>query len=484
MNLASVVRLNAANHGRKTAILFGDATISYAKAWRSIERLAAGLFQEGVRPGDRVGLAMKDHPTHLLAHYAVARLGGVILPIDHRWTDAEKSDAAKTFAAKLVLTDGDGIAGTTTLTLKEDVEEADVAALPATDEDGDRPLLISLSSGTTGKPKGALVTHRNLYERFVSQWVAIGFDSRDSFALLTPLYFGAGRSFGMCLLAAGGTVRLAPPPLKPEQILSVLRAPGVTATFLPPTLLRRLLPLHEDGAGPLLGNLQYLLVSGEPLYAGEAAECRQKICGNLVGYYASSEGGGVSVLASTDFAEHAATVGIPTFRTEVEIVDADGNALGESSVGRLRYRGPGVATRFLDSDGGERDAGPEGWFYPGDLAEKLPTGHIALRGRDKDVIIRGGVNVYPAEIESALQQHRSIDECAVVGLSDEGHGQLAVACIVTGDDVGDGALEAYCRDRLAPYKVPSRFVRFEILPKSSAGKIDKKALAKTLESAE
>ena len=483
MNLASVVRLNAANHGRKTALLAGDTTISYAEAWRSIERLAAELYREGVRPGDRVGFAMKDHPLHLLAHYAVARLGAVILPIDHRWTDAEKSAAAKTFAATLVLTDGDVISGTTTRTLNGDAEKADVAALPPADEDRDRPLLISLSSGTTGKPKGALVTHGNLYERFVSQWAAIGFDSRDCFALLTPLYFGAGRSFGMCLLTAGGTVRLAPPPLEPEQILAVLQAPEVTATFLPPTLLRRLLPLHEAGNGPLLGNLQYLLVSGEPLHAGEAEECRQKICANLVGYYASSEGGGISVLTSADFAEHAATVGIPTFRTEVEIVDADGNALGENSVGRLRYRGPGVATRFLDSEGGERNAGPEGWFYPGDLAERLPTGHIALRGRDKDVIIRGGVNVYPAEIESVLQQHRSIDECAVIGLNDEGHGQLAIACIVTAANVDDSELETYCRDRLAPYKVPSRFERFEILPKSNAGKIDKKALAKTLERA-
>ncbi len=484
MNLASVVRLNAANHGRKTAILFGEATISYAEAWRSIERIAAGLFREGVRPEDRVGLAMKDHPLHLLAHYALARLGAVILPMDHRWTEAEKAAAADTFAAKLVLTDGDRIAGTTTLTPSDDAEPADVAALPPADEDRNRPLLISLSSGTTGKPKGALVTHGNLYERFVSQWAAIGFDSRDCFALLTPLYFGAGRSFGMSLLAAGGAVRLAPPPLKPEQILAELRAPEVTATFLPPTLLRRLLPLHEAGGEPLLGNLQYLLVSGEPLYASEAAACREKICSNLVGYYASSEGGGISVLTSADFAEHAATVGIPTFRTEVEIVDAEGNALGEGAVGRLRYRGPGVATRFLDSDGGERNASPDGWFYPGDLAERLPTGHIALRGRDKDVIIRGGVNVYPAEIESVLQQVDAISECAVFGHDDKERGQLVIACIVVDGDLDDTALELHCKERLAPYKIPSRFLSFDALPKSNSGKIDKKALSKELESAE
>ena len=281
MNLASVVRINAANLGGKAAILHGDQTISYADAWRMILGIAATLHEAGVRPGDRVGLAMKDHPLHLLAHYAVARLSAVILPIDHRWTVAEKRAAAETFGAALVVTDGDAIDGVDVLELTDAAADADPAALPHGVEDRNQPLLISLSSGTTGRPKGALVTHANLYERFVSQWAAIGFDSRDCFALLTPLYFGAGRSFGMCMLAAGGIVRLAPPPLKPPEIVETLRGDDVTATFLPPTLLRRLLPLAEGHREPLLANIDYLLVSGEPLYASEAAECRAKICPNL-----------------------------------------------------------------------------------------------------------------------------------------------------------------------------------------------------------
>lgn len=471
MNLADVIRINAANIGLQTAIRCGDEALTFADVWREIEGLATQLHGAGVCPGDRVGLAMKDHARHLLAHYAVARLGAVILPVDHRWTRVEKAGAANTFAAKLVVTEGEEIDGVPTLEL---IDGAPIRGLPPIDHSANQPLLISLSSGTTGKPKGALVTHENLYERFVSQWTAIGFDSRDCFALLTPLFFGAGRSFGMSLLAAGGRVRIAPPPLKPEEIVAVLNDGDVTATFLPPTLLRRLLPLGNSK--PLLPGLKFLLVSGEPLYAEEAAECRQKISPNLVGYYASSEGGGVSVLSAADFGEHAATVGRPTFRTEVEIVDADDNVVDDGTVGRLRYRGPGVATRFLDSDGKEHRTKDGGWFYPGDLAERLPRGHIALRGRDKDVIIRGGVNVYPAEIESTLLQHSAISECAVVGHADEARGQVVIACIVTESDVSDSALETHCRDRLAPYKIPGTFVRFSELPKAGSGKIDKKAL--------
>ena len=476
MNLADVVRINAANRGDQTAISFNGVDTTYADAWTTIERIAAQLHAAGVEPGDRIGLAMKDHPQHLLAHYAVALLGAVILPIDHRWTATEKVATADTFAARLIVTDGETLDGVQSLVVDDGAPRTD---LPTVDTAGDSPLLISLSSGTTGKPKGAMVTHRNLYERFVSQWTAIGFDSRDCFALLTPLFFGAGRSFGMCLLAAGGTVRIAPPPLKPDEIVAVLREPRITATFLPPTLLRRLLPLAGDA--PLLPKLEYLLVSGEPLHASEAGECRRKICPNLIGYYASSEGGGISVLSSADFADHSATVGRPTFRTEVQIVDSENRPVPTGTVGRLRYRGPGVATRFLDSDGAEQRAGAGGWFYPGDLAEKLASGHIGLRGRDKDVIIRGGVNVYPAEIEAALQQHNGVAECAVIGHEDEARGQLVIACLVSNGSADDTALEAHCKERLAPYKIPSRFVRLPELPKSSSGKIDKKVLAREID---
>lgn len=475
MNLANVVRINASNHGQKPAILYHEQSISYAELWQSIESIAAFLSNEGVTPGDRVGLSMKDHPLHLIAHFSVARLGAVIVPMDHRWTGKEKQAAAKAFGTKLVLTDGDAIAGAATVTLDIAALQTSPSTLPEIDE-GDADLLISLSSGTTGKPKGALVTHRNLYERFVSQWAVIGYDSRDCFAILTPLFFGAGRSFGMSLLAVGGTVRLAPPPLKPPEIVEVLRGKEVTATFLPPTLLRRLFEFHDAADPPLLANLDYLIVSGEPLHADEALEVLTSICPNLYSYYASSEGGGISVLPAHDFKQYAATVGIPTFRTDVQIVDNDDNELGPNVVGRLRYRGPGVATRMIDSDGRVKDADVGGWFYPGDLAERLPTGHIGLRGRGKDVIIRGGVNIYPAEIEATLLAHPDIVEAAVIGREDSARGQLVMACIAAPKSLSTEDINAWCKTHLAPYKIPGEYVLMESLPKRASGKVDKRAL--------
>ncbi|MDJ0750012.1 MAG: class I adenylate-forming enzyme family protein [Woeseiaceae bacterium] len=475
MNLAAVVRANAKRLGSKPAILFHDDTISYAQLWASIESLAAALAEAGIDAGDRVGLALKDHPLHVIAHYAIARLGAIIVPMDHRWTDSEKQSAAAAFGTAVTLTDRATIPDVHTLNLDASLLEADSANLPEIDET-DRDLLISLSSGTTGRPKGALLTHQNFYERFKAQWQAIGYGENDCFGLLTPLFFGAGRSFAMSMLAAGGCLRLAPPPLKPPQIVEVLQDPGITATFLPPTLLRRLLKLHDPGSPPLFPQLRYLLVSGEPLFAEEALQCLQQISPNIYSYYASSEGGGISLLTAADFDRHGDTVGMPMPNTDVQIVDDADRSLPPGEVGRLRYRGPGVATRYLDSDGNEHEAASGGWFYPGDLAERLDAGYIALRGRDKDVIIRGGVNIYPAEIESTLLQHAQVADAAVTGVADAERGQIVVAFIGTdsGQPVED--LETYCKHKLAPYKIPQEFRFLRELPRRSSGKIDKKAL--------
>ncbi len=461
MNLASVVQQHARDHGDRIAIRFREETISYIELWGAIERIASWLYANDVRKGDRVGLSMAEHPDHLAAHYAVARLGAVIVPMDHRWTDSEKQATARAFLASVVITDND------------DLSEESHVELPDIDET-DSDLLISLSSGTTGRPKGAVVTHSNLYERFVSQWHAIGYGKDDCFAVLTPFYFGAGRSFGMSLLAAGGSVLIAPPPMKPPEIIASLQQEFVTATFLPPTLMRRLFDFHSEGDPPLFPNIRYLVSSGEPLFADEAHKVIEKLTPNLYSNYASSEGGGISVLRAEDFARYADTVGKPTYKTEVEIVDENDRDVGTGHVGRLRYRGPGVATRHLDADGVESDAGVGGWFYPGDLAERLESGHIALRGRDKEVIIRGGVNIYPAEIEATLLAHPDIAEAAVVGVDDAERGQVVTAFLVTSLDARE--LESYCRENLAPYKVPQAFNKLPELPRRSSGKVDRKAL--------
>lgn len=480
MNLACILQCHADGHGDKTAIEFRNERISYRELWQRLQGYAAYLHERGIGPGDRVGLALKEHPSHLILHYALARIGAVILPLDQRWTSAEQAGAAAAFKAKLLILEEDAgtPAGHETLRLNQDLQQADPARLPAMPDHPDLALLISLSSGTTGRPKGALVTHEQMYQRFVSQWVTIGLNSRDRFLALTPMFFGAGRSFSMAFLAAGATVIIDPPPHEPEQLVAAVTESGATVTFMVPTQLRGLLPLHKDGL--LLPRLEKLLISGAALHPPEAGEIRRRVNPGIIGYYASSEGGGISVLNTDEFDDYSHTAGRATFRTEVQIVDRGDSPVKPGETGCLRYRGPGVAECFIDADGTERATVQGGWFYPGDLAEKTAGGHIILRGRDKDVINRGGVNVYPAEVEAVLMQLPAVREAAVVGEPSDKFGESVTAFIAADEAISADALNERCRKCLAPYKIPSRYVIVDELPTTSSGKPDKTALLKQL----
>ena len=477
MNLCAIIRNHAVSQPNKIALECQQEKISYRELWQKIEGCAQILQDNGVKSGDRVGLVLADTSLHLILHYALPRIGAVIVPIDHRWTSAEKTTAADVFKTKLLITEeGEDLPGEAPCININAIPTA--TDLPDIPEQPAMPLLISLSSGTTGRPKGAIVSHRELYERFVSQWVTIGFNSADRFVAVTPLVFGAGRSFGMAFLSAGGTVILNPPPHSPEELIHAVNSCHASVVFLVPTLLRRLLPLVPK-EGLLFPRLRRLLISGAALYADEAGEIIRYVSPNLTGYYASSEGGGISVLSTDEYPDFPGTVGRPTFRTEVEIVDSDGNALPRGETGRLRYRGPGVARQFLDSDGEQEAADPAGWFYPGDLACLSEEGHITLRGRDRDVINRGGINIYPAEIEAVLIRHEAVCEVAVVGQKSETLGEEVSAFVVLTRDTSSDELEAHCRKRLASYKVPSSIMIRDELPKASSGKIDKKRLAES-----
>ncbi|MEY4375820.1 MAG: hypothetical protein RJB26_370, partial [Pseudomonadota bacterium] len=341
MNLAGLLRDNAARLPGKVAVDAPEGLHTYAAVWARTRALMQWLAAQGVRPGQRVAVALRDTTDHLLLHFAVAGLGAVWVPLDHRWSAAEKAAAVSAFAASHCI-DTDPPAALPDQSARDEATGGDDGLLTAGD---DAPWLISLSSGSTGRPKGALVTHTQMRERFISQWATLGFSTADRFALVSPLCFGAGRSFGMAFLAVGGTVVLRPPPLAPEQLVAAVNAAGCTAVFLVPTLLRRLVTL--PGEGPLFPGLRRLLVSGEPFFPSEVAQFRTRLTQNLIGYYASSEGGGISVLQPEEFLTHPDSVGRASFGVELELVDEEGRAVAAGETGMVRYRGPGCARDFL-----------------------------------------------------------------------------------------------------------------------------------------
>ncbi len=489
MNLADALAHHASARPDRPAIIAGDRVVFYRDLDRQVRRWAAHLAGSGARRGEVLGVALRDSIEHLLALYAAARMGAVALPMDWRWTDAERAAVARHFGAKLMLAEPDAapLPGLACLP----VDAAFLAAVEAAPADlpfpegpdcAEMPLLLSLSSGTTGRPKGPVVTHQQFLRRFWTHWIDLGLNARETYVSATPLYFGGGRTFCMSLLFCGGTAIIFPPPFKPHELAAEIERRGATSAFLVPTQLRRLLDLPEEACAPLR-RMRLLLSSGAPLHPWERLAIRDKLCPNFHEYYASTEGGGVSLLRPEEMDRHPDSVGRPVFGVEVAILDDEGRPLPAGEVGRLAYRGPGVARGFHNDPEASAEAFLDGWFLPGDLAAVDEAGFVFLKGRRKDLIIRGGVNIYPVEIESVLLSDPRLAEAAVVGWPSADMGEEVAAFVVPRAGMSPPAeaeLIALCAGRLAPYKVPRGVFTLPDLPRNSAGKVVKTDLAARL----
>ena len=477
MNLAEAIEVNARARPDDVALIAGPTERTYAHLATDVRAMAGRLALAGIARGAVVGVCLRDSADHLVANYALARMGAIILPMDWRWAEDERSRIAGHFRADLVLVEpNQPLPGAARAVPVADLPEAGAADMPPVANGADLPLLLSLSSGTTGRPKGPLITHGQMLRRFWTHWINLGLNANDRYVSATPLYFGGGRTFAMSVLFAGGTAVLFPPPFEADALCAELERVGATATFLVPTQLRKLLACGDNRLAPAR-RMRLLIASGAPLTNDERAEIETRLCANFVEYYASTEGGGISIATPTTRATRPASVGRPVFGVCVEVVDADHTPLPPGAVGRLRYRGPGVAAGYHRDAQASGEAFREGWFYPGDLAEIDESGYITLRGRAKDIIIRGGVNIYPDEIETVLGSHPAVAEAAVFGRPSQRLGEEVVAFIAPSGTLDAETLEAWCGERLAPYKVPATFIFTDALPRNSAGKVLKARLA-------
>jgi acyl-CoA synthetase (AMP-forming)/AMP-acid ligase II len=400
-----------------------------------------------------------------------------MLPLDWRWTGAERSAVLRHFGAKhLIVEEGldtpDVPCTTLARLLSEESRHDEIAVPPTTLES---PLLISLSSGTTGRPKGPMIAHRHFLRRFWTHWINLGLNANSRFVSATPLYFGGGRTFAMSTLYSGGTVILRPPPFEPEELAETVERENADGLFLVPTQLRRLLAAPAE-TRKKFAPLRLLLSSGSPLHAGERHEIRSSLCSQFYEYYASTEGGGISLCTPQDFDRLLTSVGRPIYGVDVDVVDERDRQLPPGHVGHFRYRGPAVADGFYRDPERTSEHFRDGWFYPGDLAERDAAGYVYLRGRSKDTVIRGGINIYPREIEDVLMGQPGLQDCCVIGVPDAEMGECLACAFVAGADLSDANLIAACMARLARYKVPTHWRRVPELPRNTSGKIVKSAI--------
>ncbi|WP_368416792.1 class I adenylate-forming enzyme family protein [Falsiroseomonas sp.] len=476
MNLADALDGHARSRPTHPALIEGACVTTHAELAARVRRIAAWILGLGLPDDQPVGVCLRDTAQHVAVLYALARAGRAILPLDVRWTLAEQRNVALHFGASLVLVEPDATPIPDCRCAVPDELTDQAAAGIAFGHDERAPFVLSLSSGTTGRPKGPLITHAHFLARFRTHWINLGLNGQDRFICATPLYFGGGRTFAMSVLFSGGTVVMLPPPWEPAELLACIVAERASSLFLVPTQLRRLLALDDAELAPLR-TLNLLLSSGAPLSPEERVAIRDRLCPRFFEYYASTEGGGVSLLTPEDLGARATSVGRPVFGVDVEVVDGTDHSLPAGEVGLLRYRGPGCATTYHRDPEASVEAFRDGWFYPGDLASLDAEGYVTLRGRQKDMIIRAGINIYPADIEAALNAHPAVAESAVVGVPSPEFGEEIAAFVRLNQPVGIGALFDFARARLPRPKWPRQILVVEDLPRNSSGKVLKRELA-------
>ena len=482
MNLAEPLAHHAYARADLPALVDGDRVLRYAELDPLVRQTATYLYELGIAPGEVVGVALRDTIEHVVLLYALARAGIVMLPLDWRWNADEQQRILKHFGAKLLVREADGALVNGVADVAQDSKWNSSVARTAPARSfpmGDGPLLMSLSSGTTGRPKGPRLTHYQFLRRFWVSWINLGFNANDRFISATPLYFGGGRTFAMQMLFSGASVYLFPPPYDPLALCEEVARCDATTLYLVPTLLRRLLTVSDAALAPMR-SLRVLVSSGSALHPEERREIRARVCPNLVEYYSSTEGGGVSYLTSRDASRYDHSVGRPVFAVEVQCVSEQHVALPPGEIGRIRYRGPAVADGFWNDPEATREAFRDGWYYPGDLGTLDEEGFLYIKGRAKDMIIRGGINIYPGDVEAALQAHEAVADAAVVGWPSREFNEEVAAFVILKGAVEPEALRAWCREKLAPYKVPRQVFVVTELPRNTLGKILKSELAATL----
>jgi acyl-CoA synthetase (AMP-forming)/AMP-acid ligase II len=496
-NIADQLKRHALHRPTKTAIIQGSEQLNYLELYQQVIERAKALIDLGVQEGDIVGVALSDCIDHIVMLFAVARAGAIILPMDCRWSATEKEALVGHFKpARVLIEEGDIWCPSNSLTVKSLRCDLGHEALCHYEfPKGQYGLTLSLSSGTTGRPKGPLVSHQQFINRFMTHWIDLGFGSRETYINATPLYFGGGRAFSLSSLFTGGTVVLFPPPYSPQELAQEIERTQSTLLFLVPTLLRRILSeilseidaLHPQGSTPIKTSvfnaflhLRTLISSGSALTSEERQAISQHICSQFIEYYSSTEGGGVSVLSPMDQARYPDSVGRPIFGVDVEIVNEEHQVLPPQTVGRIRYKGMAVADGFYKDPEASQESFLEGWFYPGDLGMLNEEGYLFLKGRFKDMIIRGGINIYPLEIENTLMSNPCVSEAAVVAMASKEFGEEVVAFVSLKTPISPSSLIEFCKTHLAPYKVPKLIRVMEQLPRNSGGKVIKSELAKLL----
>ena len=501
-NLATMLRESANANPDKPLVHIHDLTFTYEQVDEISGRVAGALLATGLERGDKVAVQLPNLPQFLFAYFGILKAGLVMVPLNPLLMAPEIAYHLSDSDAKVLITFEmfaeeavKGVArveGVTTYVVNlpgndqrpEGTKHFDELYFAEDTRDivptsSDDTAVLLYTSGTTGKPKGAELTHFQLYMNCTVAGELFGFQDDDIGVAVLPLFHVFGLSSVLnTSVRYGGTIVLIPR-FELEPVVDAIEKHRCTIFSGVPTMYFGLLKM--DTSGRDLSSLR-VGVSGGAAIPGEVIKAfEEKFPGVVI-----LEGYGLSESASTTtFNVNAEqrkvlSIGKPIWGVEVRVVDEDGTELppGEEHVGEIVIRGHNIMKGYYNKPEATAEAFKGGWFHTGDLAYKDKDGYLFIVDRKKDLIIRGGYNVYPREIEEVLYGHPSIAEAAVIGKPDEKLGEevVAVVTVKDGADVTPEEVVAYCKERMAAYKYPREVRIVESLPMGPTGKILKKEL--------
>jgi long-chain acyl-CoA synthetase len=485
-SLPRTLTATAEQHGERPAVRLDDFVLTYDQLLDAARRVTGLLRARGVGPGDRVGVVLPNVPTFPVLFYGALGAGAVVVPMNpllkareveyyledseaaivfawHAMAD-EAQQAAKTVGIDCVAVDPAGFFDL--LAEQEPVEEVK-------DGDDDDTVVLLYTSGTTGRPKGAELTQANLASNaLMAAETLVELTPEDVVMGCLPLFHCFGLTCGLDASVVAGSCLTLVPRFDAKKALTVIGRDKVTVFEGVPTMYAGM--LHVENAGSYDVSSLRTCISGGAAMPVEVMRSFEKAFGCIVlEGYGLSETSPVASFNHPDRERKPGSIGVPVRGVEMKLVDEDGNDVDAGEVGEIAIRGENVMKGYWRREDDTKKAIPDGWFRSGDMARQDEDGYFFIVDRKKDLIIRGGYNVYPREVEEALYEHDAVAEVAVVGLPHDDLGEEVGAAVALkpGREATEDELRAFAKERLAAYKYPRRVWIVEVLPKGPTGKI-------------